>query len=271
MAGAHFLLVGHLLDRLVIDGAHRLVRERRLAGVAQHRFHQSLVAEKGEPPLEVSAVGNLVGLGVSSKHKHVGDVIDQPVALGLRRARRNVLPDILLRERKIALPNVSPVDLCDDRVIGGGRRRSLRGRSLRCRGGGRRGLRRRSAVGGKGNCEREGRAGADASALRAGGLRIQGKGRRGHRGSLTRFLPDREEYASLHRSASLATALVPRREARHDCGKRQLTSPGPPPISRRLAGASVGRRHLASLTRKACLDRDVFGQNAGRARLLGCA
>ncbi len=41
------------------------------------------------------------------------------------------------------------------------------------------------------------------------------------------------------------------RQARHDCGKRRLTSLGPPPISRPPAGASIGRRYLVSLTRTA--------------------
>ncbi len=112
----HFLLLAHLLDRVVIDFVHGLVGQRGLAGRLQQFFHQQLVAGEGEPLLEHRRVGHLLVFGRLRHQNHVGDELHQVVLLGVRRHRRQ-LAGLVLGDREVALVDLDAVDLGEQRVL----------------------------------------------------------------------------------------------------------------------------------------------------------
>ncbi len=92
-------------------------------------FHQELVARDIELALEVGAVADLLGFRGLGDDQHVGDISDQVIALGVRRHRRKVLPDVFFRGVEVALADLGAVHFGDDGIVlrkGGGYARDER-------------------------------------------------------------------------------------------------------------------------------------------------
>ena len=112
----HLFLVGHLLDGVVIDLVLGLIRKRGLAGLLQQQFHQQPVTVEVEPALDVRTVGEALLAGRLRQHHDVGHIIDKVIALLRRRHVRDVVPDFLLGESKVALVDVDAVGAGNDRI-----------------------------------------------------------------------------------------------------------------------------------------------------------
>ena len=132
VASVHLFLVLHLLDGFVIDLAFRFVGQRRLAGVLQQRFHQEAVVIEGEPPLHIRPVTQFLLLGRLRQHDHVDEIVDEVIALLLRRYRRHIAADLLLGEGEVALTDIDAVNAGDHRIlVGGARHTRIRDRCQR--------------------------------------------------------------------------------------------------------------------------------------------
>ena len=87
---------------------------------------------EGEPALHVRPVTQLLLLGGLRQHDHVDQIVDQVIALLLRRYRRHIAADLLLGEGEVALADIDAVDAGDDRIlVGGARHTRIRDRCQR--------------------------------------------------------------------------------------------------------------------------------------------
>ena len=123
VAGVDLLLARHLLNGLIIELMQRALRDRCLAFLLQHRFHQQLAARIGEPALEILAVLHFLGFGRLRHQDHVGQIFGEILVPGLP-GHRQVGSDVLFGDGEVARPDFRTVDARDHRIAVGRANRS---------------------------------------------------------------------------------------------------------------------------------------------------
>ena len=107
VAGAHLLGRAHRLDLLVVDLLQRLVGDHLAGMLRQERAHQELVAQEGEPLLELVAVLDVARLGRLGHQDDVGEVGDQVLAPHIGRHVLQLGAEVVLGHGEIALVDVA--------------------------------------------------------------------------------------------------------------------------------------------------------------------